>query len=538
MIKPVLVVLLSLAATVTAQSTLQLPDVTLFGEYTLYLAAPPPPPQQIPAATAFSDDRLSYPRSLFKVDLAAPGPPVLYWQRIPRSLIAPPGLLPDSPAGDPSRYAGSTETPAGHWQASVDYIPGAIVSTEVASSRSSGVWDLAAELDFNLADGWVTTTPDFPTDLTFALQARRRALALNVDAAVNGGAFYGAGAAGVYTLGLGTALSGDASPLRWAEHTQLYGISGIGGGTPPADPDVQRGAVQQDIELSLAGSRWELSLRSRGVLAAGVPSSVREEHGRASLELGWQPSSRVLLLRAGGAALYYDESLTFYPSGGVQFYPVDFMSVSVHGAPFIRQPPPNVQALTAVEEAFLGSSTAHLQTEGGYSLYAEVRVDTGAVFATSLSFEWIDGRIYLLDASDRAVRFTGTNQGVLQGDLTWQVSPANPGIRFDLNGELAAAFPLTGEPWRNALYSNAGLVWTTDFHKPPVEFIIKALIGDYADDGSKAFLFTDWEIVSGLMTSIEGNWKIGQHGAIHGGVEAFLHPDISFRFLFGYGIRR
>jgi hypothetical protein len=91
-------VLLSLVAPAAAQSTLQLPDVTLFGEYTLYLAAPPPLSQEIPAARGMSDRRFSYPRSLFKVDLALPEPPVFYWQRIPRSVLAPPGLLPASAA--------------------------------------------------------------------------------------------------------------------------------------------------------------------------------------------------------------------------------------------------------------------------------------------------------------------------------------------------------------------------------------------------------------------------------------------------------
>jgi len=80
-------------------------------------------------------------------------------------------------------------------------------------------------------------------------------------------------------------------------------------------------------------------------------------------------------------------------------------------------------------------------------------------------------------------------------------------------------------------------VWTTDFHKLPVEFIIKGLIGDFADDGSLPFLFTDWEIVSELMTSVEANWKIGKRGTVYTGLEMFFLENIRYRILVGYGIR-
>jgi hypothetical protein len=544
MIMLLFAVLLSLAAPAAAQSTLQLPDVTLFGEYTLYLAAPAPLSPEIPAATGMSDSRLSYPRSMFKVNLAEPRPPLFYWQRIPRSVLAPPGLLPDWDGNGAPQYTGEGQPAAsGSWQARVDYIPGETVISELTATRSSGVWDLSAMLDFNLADGWVTSPPDFPTDLTFWVQSRRRAQALNVDAALGGGAFYDAGSAAdgsaVYSLGLVAGLYGEAGALQWREETQLSGISGIGGGSPPVDPDKQRGAVQQELELSLIGSRWDLSLRSGGVLAAGLPSADAEEHARTSLELGWHHPSSILRLWAGGAALYYDESLTFFPSGGLEFYPTDFFSLSLHAAPFVRLPPQrSLQILCAVQAVSANSAIAHLQSEGGYSLYSELRFDPGAIFAAALSFEWINGQIYLLDASDREMSFTDTNQGVIQGDLIWQLRAGEPGIRLNLTGEVAAAFPLPAAPWQELLYSRAGVVWTTDFHKLPVEFIIKALIGDFADDGSRAFLFTDWEIISSLVTSIEGNWKIGKNGAVHTGFEAFLTPNFSFRFLIGYGIRR
>jgi len=543
MILLLFMLLLSLATPAAAQSMLQLPDVTLFGEYTLYLAAPAPMVQELPAATGMNDSRFSYPRTLFKVDLAAPQPPLVYWQRIPRSVLAPPGLLPATGSEQAGLYAGGGGSAAsGGWQTRLDYIPGSAIVSEFAAVRSSGVWDLSGLLRLDLADGWVTRPPETPTDLTFAVQTRRRAEALNIDAAFGAGAFYSTASAAavspVYTLGLNAGLYGQAGALHWREETRLSAISGIGGGVPPVDPDEQRGAVQQELELSLIGPRWALSLRSGGVLAAGLPSSEAEEHGSVSLELGWDHPRSILRLWAGGAALYYDDSLLFYPSGGLELYPTDFFSLSLRAAPFVRLPAQSLQTLCIVQEVSGGSALPHLRSEGGYSLYSELSFDPGAVFGATLSFEWIKGRIYLLDASALELDFAATNRGVLQGDLIWQARAAQPGVRLILTGAVAAAFPLTAEPWRELLYSRAGVAWSTDFHKLPVEFIIKALIGDFADDGSRAFLFSDWEVISGLVSSIEGNWKIGANAAVHTGFEAFLTPNFSYRFLIGYGIHR
>jgi len=539
--------LLSLASPASAQSTLQLPDVTLFGEYTLYLAAPPPLDQEIPEAMGMNDNRLSYPRSHFKVDLAVPDPPWFYWQRIPRSVLAPPGLLPPSTVEEERANTGEGQPVAsGSWQARVDYIPGETVVSEFTADRSSGVWDLSSEVHVDLADGWITTPPESPTDLIFAAEARRRAEVLNIDAACGVGAFYfadsSADAAAIYTLDLVAGLYAEAGALQWREQTQLSGISGIGGGSPPADPDVQRGAVQQDLELSLVGSRWDLSLRAGGVLAAGLPSYETEQHGRTSLELGWHHPSSILRLWAGAAALYHDDSLAFYPSGGLELYPADYFSLLLRAAPFVRLPPRRLQTLCAVQAVSGGSAIPHLQTEGGYSLYSELRFDPGATFGASLSFEWTKGWIYLFDASKPdpklELSFTESNQGVLQGDLIWQMRAGQPGIRLNLTAAAAVRFPPATRPWENPLYNYAGLVWSADFHKLPVEFIIKALIGDFADDGSQPFLFRDWELVTGSATSIQGNWKVGKNGTVHTGFEAFISPNFSSRFLIGYGIRR
>jgi hypothetical protein len=543
MIPLILSLLLSLSAPAEAQSTLQLPDVTLLGEYTLYLAAPPPPAQKIPEAAGLNESRLSYPRSLFKVDLARPRPPLFYRQSIPRSALGPPGLVPDSRFGeaDPCDWEGQPAA-SGGWQARVDYIPAKTVVTEFSAVWSSGVWDLAALLHFDLADGWIASPPDLPTDLTFTVQSSRRAEAVDFDAAIGVGAFYGAESEAVYTLGMNAGTHGEAGPLQWREETRLFGISRIGGDALPVDPDEKRAAAQQDLELSLVGSRWDLALSSAGVLAAGLPSSEVQEHGRTSLELGWSHPRAILRIRAGASALYYDDSLAFYPSGGLELYPTDFFSLSLQAGPFVSLPTRDLQSLSAALAVSQGSGIPLLRCEGGYSLYSELGFDPAIPFAAALSFEWVKGRIYLLNASQRdssgpQLEFADSNLGVLHGDLIWQMRPARPAVRLHLTGALAASFPATASIWQDRLYSRAGLVWRTDFYKLPVEFIIKALMGDYADDGSEAFLFTNWETVSGIMTSIEGNWRIGENSAVNTGFEAFLSPNVNFRFLIGYGFR-
>jgi hypothetical protein len=538
MVLLVFTVLLNLAAPAGAQNTLQLPDVTLFGEFTLYLAAPEPRTWAVPAAMGLSDRRLNYPRSPYKILLAPPAPPGIYWLSIPPWRRAPAGLLPEPLPDDPpiQQGAGPSFSPSG-WQTSIDYIPGSTVVSVFNTTRSSGVWDLSADLRFDLADGWVSSPPSSPTDLIFTVHSGRRSVALNIDAGGGLGAFYGTGASSLYTLDGFAELYGEAGIFRWGEGTHFVGVSGIDGGSPPTDADRQRGAVEQDLRIALVGSRFDLSLHTVAILSAGVPSLNTEQQGRVLLELGWRHPSSALRMWAGAAALYYDDSLTFYPSGGLELYPTAFLSLLLRAAPFVRLPV-QVDALCALSAIQADSGLARFEIEGGYSLFSELRFDPVASFGAALSFQWIKGSIYFLDASDLGFGFANTDQGVLAGDLIWQIRSGRPGIRLNLTGELAVDLPIIETPWENPVYSYAGMVWTTDFHKLPLEFIIKALIGDYFDDGSQPFLFTNWEIVSGLTTSIEGNWKIGKYGTVHTGFEAFLTPKFSFRFLIGYGIRR
>lgn len=539
MVTLVLAVLLSMAVPAAAQNTLQLPDVVLFGEYTLYLAAPEPKPLEVPVATGLADRRFVYARSLFKVNLALPVAPVLYWQNIPRSQLAPPGLLPDIlPDGAQADSRSAQTIPGSSWQGGIDYIPGNMISAALSvATQTSGAWDLSADLGIDLADGWVprvSSPPDSPADMLFFVQAqaRRRAEALNIETAIGAGAFYNTGASTLYTLNAAAGLHGRTGILRWREETRGVGISGLGSG-----PDTGRGAVQQDIELALVGARLELLLRASGVLAAGFPTVVEQKHGCLAAELGWRNRESILRMWAGAAALYYEDSLIFYPSGGLQLYPTESLSLLLRAAPFVRLP-----AEWKLHAVWTDAGLAQLESEGGYSLLGELRFDPFAALGAALSFEWRKGSFYYLDASapaaDPELSFADSNQGILEGNLHWQIRPGRPGIRLNLTGELAFPFPVSEMPWQDLLYKNAGLVWTTDFHKLPVEFIIRALIGEYADNGSQSFLFADWEIVSGLTTGIEGNWKIGKHGIMHTGFEAFFTPAFSFRFLIGYGIHR
>ncbi|MCK5008302.1 MAG: hypothetical protein KAR73_13005, partial [Spirochaetales bacterium] len=75
--------------------TLQLPDVTLLGEYTVYLRTPEPKLLGVPAAMGMSDRRFGYPRSIVTLTLSDPPAPGIYWLTIPPSAAAPPGVLPE-----------------------------------------------------------------------------------------------------------------------------------------------------------------------------------------------------------------------------------------------------------------------------------------------------------------------------------------------------------------------------------------------------------------------------------------------------------
>ncbi|MEE8592029.1 MAG: hypothetical protein V3T35_12000 [Spirochaetia bacterium] len=505
--------------------TLQLPDVTLLGEYTVYLRTPEPKLLGVPAAMGMSDRRFGYPRSIVTLTLSDPPAPGIYWLTIPPSAAAPPGVLPEPDTeAEPDTGAEPDQPPSyAVWQARVDYIPGTSAQSALIAARSSNVWDLSAHLSFGLADGWLTRELNSPTHLLFAVEARRRTQALQIDTAVRGGAFYPPESPPLYSIALNAELYGQEGRFRWREGTRLYGNSQAGGGT-------RRGGVEQDLQLSLVGSRYDLSLQASGILAGELPSLAAEEHGTFSLELGWLHPRSFVRLWAGTAALYYDASLRIYPSGGLQLYPTKSFSLVVRGAPFLHMP-----VKPDFYTALADSGLPQIEVEGGYSLVTELRLDPSASFGASLSFEWQKGRSYYFDAPEMV--FGDNSRGTIIGDLIWQIRPGRPGIRVHLTGQVGLPFPLTNRSWQDPLSRYAGVAWTTDFHKLPVEFIIRGLIGDFADDGSLPFLFTDWEIISGLMTSVEGNWKIGKRSTVHTGVEMFLQENFRYRILIGYGIR-
>ena len=538
MIMLVVAVLLNLAVPAFPQSTLRLPDVTLFGEYTLYLPAPEPKALEIPQAADLNDNRLSYPRYLTLVNLAAPPPPSTFEQGMPQSVIALRARRfepePSEALSLPSRMQPATTEPQRGFRAGIDYIPGTTVASSLAAARSTGVWDLAAELNLALADGWITVPPRAPTDLIVDLGAARRDPRMAVDASITAGAFYNPGASALYNIGASAGLQGEAGIFAYRETTRLSAVSGWG--AMSAGADTPRGAVQQDLYLGLSGSGMGFALRAAGILAAGLPPEDFQSDGCLSLELGWRSADAFLHLYAGAASLYYQNLLYFYPSGGIELYPDHVLSIVLRGSPFVRLPArEDFHGIHAVEAS---SGLPQLQTEGGYSLISEVLVDPAAGFGAALRFEWRKGCFYTLAADDLQLEYGDGNQGVLAGDLNWLIRPESPGIRLHLYGELARGFPLSMQTWRQLLYGDAGLRWRTDFHKPPIEFIIEASIGDFADHGSQPFLLTDWEIVSGLIVGAEINWRIRTHGTVHMGFEAYLRPDFSYRMLIGYGIGR
>jgi hypothetical protein len=516
---------LNVSAPIESQNTLRLPDVTLLGEYTVYLPAPEPKTPQVPDAAGLSDHRLGNHRMIESVVPAPPAAPDVYWQSIPSSAIGPPGLLPDVGL----RSAGESAASSAGWRGKIDYIPGKSVGSVFETARTSGLWNLSGDLRVDLADGWVSNPPDSQTDVLFDTKAQRRSQTLSIEAGVGTGAYYPSSGGAVYSLDLLAGLHGQAGILRWRESTQLFGTSVLPGGSPPAEADVQRGAVQQDLQLELIGSGFGISAQAGGILAGELSSSEAEEHGRLVLDLVWQPPSSILRVRAGGSALYYDGSLSFYPSGSLELYASDLLTFLVRAAPFLRIP-----TRRSLLSSYAVEGLEQLQAEGGYSVFSELRIEPAPSFSAWASFEWRKGSIYFFDASH--MEFADANQGVLAGDLFWQIRAARPAVRVDLTARMGFPFPLTLDSWPELLYRYAGLVWRTGIHKPPLEFIIKGLAGQFADDGSQPFLFTDWEIVSGLMASIEGNCKVGKRGTVHAGFETFFSPNPTFSFLIGYGI--
>ncbi len=518
----------------TDRGTLELPAVTLLGEYVVYLPVPRPKSPGLPAAMGMRTDRFSASRPAPPPVIAAPEPADLRWPSVLAATAALSGVL--SPADEnPQSTDGSqvrTTSAPPVWQARVDYLPRALVQSSLLLSRYSGSWERFSDLALGLADGWLESDPGCPTYLSYALKAVRRTEALLLELEGGAGAFYPPSTSPRFTLMLGAELGNQGPRIHWRERTRLYGSS-------DAYVEGQIGLAEQGIELAVFAGQLGVAMKASGIVRVRLPSAVTETNGLAGMELAFLPSSLPLRLWAGAAAVYYDSRLDIFPTAALELYPADWLTVTAGAAPFIR--PPSKPDFYAVQA---DSDFPQLAVEGGYSIISRLALDISVRLQASVSFEWINGRIYRF--RDRALVFEQANQGTLSGQLAWNIletAPGRPGMRVYTTGQAGFPFPLPVRAWQALLFHSVGGEWVLDFHKPPAEIIIEALWGEFADDGSLPFLFENWSIFSGLMTGIEANVDISNRHSLRAGVEIFIpiekteREDYTFQFLLGYGIR-
>jgi hypothetical protein len=516
------------------RGTLELPAVTLLGEYVVYLPVPRPKSPGLPAVTGMRTGRLSTSRPAPPPPITAPEPSELRWPSVHASIVRRSGVPSRADEGlqsaDDLRVQTASAPPA--WQARVDYLPRALVQSSLLGSRYSGSWERFTDLALGLADGWLESEPGSPTYLSCALTALRRTEALLLKLEGGAGVFYPPSTSPRFTLMLGAELGNQGPRIHWREKTRLYGNN-------DSNVEGQIGLAEQEIDFAVFSGQLGAAMKASGVVRDRLPSADNEMNGLAGMELAFLPSSLPLRLRAGAAAVYYDSGLDIYPTAHLELYPTNWLAVTAGAAPFIR--PPSKPDLYAVQA---DSDLPQLAVEGGYAVTSRLALDMSARLQASVSFEWINGRIYRF--RDQAFFFEQANQGTLSGQLAWNILetvPGRPGMRIYTTGKAGFPFPPPAAVWQALLFYSVGAQWVLDFHKPSTEIIIEALWGEFADDGSSPFLFENWSIFSGLMTGIEANVDISNRHSLRAGVEIFIpieksgQESYTLQFLLGYGIR-
>ncbi len=521
------------AVTQSDAQTLQLPDVTLLGEYTVYLSAPAPKLPAAPAARGLSDERFAYPIGAAPPIWVAPEPATLI---LSGGTAARRYELTSSGRNKAVDLSSADLPSAQAWRVRTDYIVQESVQSRFSLTRSRGLWDFSSELALGLADGWSNRNPESPTDLLFSVQATRRTECLMLDLLGSGGAFYLPSFSPLYDLQLTAELEGRGEFIRWLTRTSLYGNSETDSETEEGE---RRGLAAQDIELAFCGSRFCISIKGTAIMRGELPSSSLEEHGLLSAELCWMSPRRMLRFWAGAAGLVYDGSLEIVPSGGFELSATQWFTLLFQATAFLRPPPhPDFYAAQA------GEGLYQMGVEGGYNLSTKALFDWTDRFGASVSFDWQKGRFYRL--REEGIEFEQANEAVAAAELVWHVckrASGRPDLRIQALSQLGLRWPLTGNIGERIEFRTVGGELVLGFQKIPVEFIIEALWGDFADDGSWPFLFSDWEIISGLTTGILSEWGIGRRHTLRTGVE-FFSPigsgdpvDYSYRFLIGYDIR-
>ncbi len=352
-----LCVLLSLAGAVgfaeDGGEELLLPDVTLTGRDTRFLA--PPPPVVLPAAVpAVEVDRAGY------LPPGVPAPPVPGEQGA--AVFFTPGGMPaaggaTSAAAAPGGGAAGGEPSRSLLELSLEYVPGQRAAARAQAAGGSGPWGSEGALWVEVPDGWLGV-PAAPGSVQGRAAVRRSWLGAAATLQGYGGAFLPSGGPGRYLLGVEQTLRDAGGSLR--QSTSSGGLAREGS---------REGVLAERLEVRLFGPPLRLLVGGSGVLYGLTEPQRLSPEALLFAGAALEPAASALRASLAGSLLLHRGAWRIYPRAAVRWLPAAGVVLQGFAAPYLDIPP---------DLELLGASAAELTLEplagfhGGVSAAGEL----------------------------------------------------------------------------------------------------------------------------------------------------------------------
>jgi hypothetical protein len=612
-----LLLVLALCAPTLAASQgsgiLELPTVTVVGADTLFLQAPPPREAQLPPGPALEPRRLAAPDPRRPRLPGEPSPAATALEEVQGARrgggpvrtaagTAADGPLAEAGAASPQLLdplplsVGSPGTRSSSLLAF--YVPTEALRGGLRAVRALGPWELGADLDVALADGWLSLPPAVPNVLLGRLEGRRDPAAaggyapgaaggnpgagngggLGLSVSGSAGAFQPPGAELAYFLGLGETLALPMGRVLLIHATDAAGLSAEGAG--------RIGLLGQHLSINAYPGRFLLhaggGVYMRGRLepeGGGVDALVR-------LGAGYRSADGTFALAAGGSGLYQDGAVRLYPEAGLSLSPWEWVrfqlgataflagasrgenaaagwgavmpwplvgpdpsTLAAAGGPLGPIPPMGILADAAAPELAGGYALAAqavavpgsvplLETQRGYAVRSSLVLALASRLRARLAAEYVQGTLY--EGRDGALAYEQVSRIMVLAEASvWllRFQDGATGLEAVLRGLASLPIPAEKGLLEDLYAQRLEGELRLAFPKIPVRIIMGALWGEVPAGVSAVTQPAPWQPFTGVAAELSAEYRFARRHAVRAGCEvrwADAGGTPELRFVAGY----
>ncbi len=512
------------AQDIEKKEPIQLPDVILQAEDTVYLYPPPAVRETEIRIVQQYSVRIPYLRAVRPTPIQAPDV-----KEFPESYTKSPfhEELPGLTEIEPGPGRGMT--------AEISYLPGILLGSTLSIETEIGRWRFLTDIQGAINDAWVDHNSPAVSFLMGEVEGQRSFNLMNLYLYGQTGVFTLQDHSAVYLISTGKELTAAGDRLEIQEKTSFIGTR-----QPEYSGVKTESVLGEKIEIKglknwirayghvqgfLRGSGTEPQWEGYGLAGLGgiiMGDSLREN----------APHNLPLALKAGGSMLYYDGTWKFYPEAQVDIILSPLLTLKTSAETVLKIP---VNTDFLLSHAY--SEPPLFKPESGFSLKSGILFDLAYDRRINAFIEYRKGNLYQVQ-DQKLTLMEDAEQGTLLSEISFRILPAvTAGALFRVGFSL----PLQDTLWESLLTHTLMGTVKLDFIIIPLEFIIGALWGDVPVNQADPLICGNNGIYSGQMFFLKAIWTLKNHSNLSVGANISIpeyDEDLNCCFLISYEIRK